>query len=545
MHGLMMDAPLLISGVLEYAAKYHPDTEIVSRNEDSSFNRYGYAEAARRTRKLANALSRLNVTAGDRVSTLAWNNHRHFEMYFGVPGVGLVLHTVNPRLFPEQLVFILNDAQSRYLFADACFAPLVMGLRPHLPQLRGIVFMCDRAHMPEGFPDALCYEDLLAAESDHYDWPQFDERMASGMCYTSGTTGNPKGVLYSHRSTVLHAMGVNQPGLFGIAPGECVLPVVPMFHVNAWCVPYAAAQVGAKLVLPGPRLDGPGLLEVIHGEKVSIGAGVPTIWLNLLNHADQAGQSIAPMNRVVIGGAACPQTLIERFNAHKALTVHAWGMTETSPLGSISVLSDHHGSLPPAERMKLQLKQGRAPFGIEMRITGPDGKPLAWDGVSRGELEVRGPWIASGYYNNTDRSQFTADGWFRTGDISTIDAEGFMNIVDRSKDVIKSGGEWISSIELENVAMSHPAVLEAAVIARADSRWSERPRYLVVLREGKTLTGPELKAFIAPHVASWWIPEDMIIVKELPHTGTGKVMKAALREQYGAEVHLDAVKLTV
>ncbi len=547
MLGLMMDAPLRIPDILEHAAKYHAKKAIVSRNEDSTLHRYGYADAARRARQLAKALSKLGLEPGARIATLAWNNHRHFELYYAVPGAGFVCHTVNPRLFPEQLAFIFNDAQDRYLFADPCFARLVAGIAPYAKSLRGIVFNCDRDHMPkdlpEGLPPILCYEDLIDSEDDDFEWPALDERTASGMCYTSGTTGNPKGVLYSHRSTVLHAMAVNQPGLFGIAPDETVLPVVPMFHVNAWCVPYAAALVGARIVLPGPRLDGPGLLEVIHSEKVTIGAGVPTIWLNLVNFADQAGQSVAPMNRVVVGGAACPQTLIERLAAHKALAVHAWGMTETSPLGSVSVLSAEQQYLPEAEKMKLMLKQGRAPFGIEMRITGPDGTPMPWDGVARGDLEVRGPWIASAYFNNDDRSQFTTDGWFKTGDISTIDADGFMNIVDRSKDVIKSGGEWISSIELENLAMGHPSVQEAAVIARADSRWSERPRYIVVLREGKTLTGPDLRAFIAPHVASWWIPEDMIIVPELPHGGTGKVLKVELRGRFGAEHHPDAIRL--
>ncbi len=540
----MMDGPLLIPAILDYAARYHGAKDIVSRNEDSSLHRYTYAAALRRVAKLAHALTRLGLKPGDRVATLAWNNYRHFELYYAVPGAGFVCHTINPRLFLEQIEFIVNDAQDQYIFVDPSFAPLVEAMIMKVPSVKGVVVMGSREQMPGNILHrAICYEDLISDQPEHFDWPMLDEKTAAALCYTSGTTGNPKGVLYSHRSTVLHAMAVNQPGLFGFTPDETVMPVVPMFHVNAWGVPYEAALAGARLVLPGPRLDGAGLLEIIRAEGVTIGAGVPTIWMNLLNHCAKEGQSVAPMRRVVVGGAACPQALIEALAAHKALAVHAWGMTETSPLGSVSTLSSNHADLDPAERMKLMLKQGRAPFGVEMRVTGPDGAALPWDGVARGELEVRGPWIVSGYFNNPDREQFTKDGWFRTGDIATIDAEGFMNIVDRSKDVIKTGGEWISSIELESLAMQHPSVREAAVIARMDSKWSERPRYILALHPGKTITGAELRKTIEPFVARWWIPEDYIVVDEIPHGATGKILKTVLREQYGAEHHPLAQKL--
>ncbi len=537
MLGLMMDAPLLIPNILEHAARYGAGKIIASRNEDNSIHRYTYADAAKRVRKLAKALTKLGLQPGDRIATLAWNNYRHFELYYAVPGAGFVCHTVNPRLHPDQICFIFSDAQDQYLFVDPGFAPVIAMNLPRMTMLKGVVVMGGRSQMPAALPDAICYEDLIDAESDDFQWPQFDERTASGLCYTSGTTGNPKGVLYSHRATVLHALGINQPGLFGFTPCETVMPVVPMFHVNAWGVPYAAALVGANLVLPGPRLDGAGLLEIIRSEGVTISAGVPTIWANLLNYCDKEGQSVAPLRRVVVGGAACPQTMIERFAVHKVVAVHAWGMTETSPLGSVSQLDPKHEALSADDKMKLLVKQGRAPFGVSMRITGPDDKELPWDGVARGELEVRGPWIAASYFHDNDPDRFTADGWFKTGDISTIDGEGFMTIVDRAKDVIKTGGEWISSIELENLALRHPLVREAAVVARADSKWSERPRLILALHPGQTATGADLRKVIEPHVAKWWIPEDYIVVDDLPHGPTGKVLKTDLRALYGAEHH--------
>lgn len=544
MQGMMMSEALSIPAVLEYASRFHHANQIVSRAEEGGLHRYTYGEAAARTRQLANALSGLGLTAGDRVGTLAWNGYRHFELYFAVPGAGFVCHTINPRLFPEQIEFIINDAQDRYLFLDLSFVKLVEGIAGRLPSVKAFVVMTDRAHMPATtLPNALCYEELIAAQPTTFTWPHLDENAASGMCYTSGTTGNPKGVLYSHRSTLLHAMACNRADVFGLSVHDTVMPVVPMFHVNSWGLPYCAAMTGAKLVLPGARLDGASLAELINGEQVSVTAGVPTVWLALLNHVDAARLALPSLRRVVIGGSAAPASMVERLDAKGIGVLHAWGMTETSPVAATSLLAPRHQGLSAAERMALRVKQGYALFGAALRIVGHDGRELPWDGVTHGMLEVRGPWICDGYFNNDDRSNFSADGWFATGDVCTMTPDGFMEIVDRTKDVIKSGGEWISSIALENVAIGHPAVSEAAAIARPDEKWGERPRLVLALKEGLTLDAADIRAYLEPRLAKWQMPDDVVIVDHLPHTATGKLLKMELRRLYGAAEVPGMVKL--
>jgi 3-(methylthio)propionyl---CoA ligase len=544
MRGMMMDVPLSIPTILEYAAKFHGGTEIVSRAEDGGLDRTTYAETAKRARKLANALVALGLKPGERVGTLAWNVYRHFELYYAVPGTGLVCHTVNPRLFPDQIQFIIDDAEDRYVFVDPSFVTMLAGIAARLPKVRGFVIMTDRAHMPATtLPNVLCYEELIADRPDTFDWPVLDENTASGMCYTSGTTGNPKGVLYSHRSTLLHAMAANRADVLGFSVRDVVMPVVPMFHVNSWGVPYAVAMTGAKVVFPGGRLDGTSLLELINGEGVTFTAGVPTVWLALLNHIDGTKASLAPLDRVLIGGSACPASMIERFAAKGVRVIHAWGMTETSPIAATSILAPRHDDLSAAEQMALRIKQGYAPCGVDMRIVDPDGAVLPWDGKTRGILEVRGAWICDGYFNNADRSSFSADGWFATGDVCTITPEGFMEIVDRTKDVIKSGGEWISSISLENVAIGHPAVREVAAIARTDEKWGERPRLVIALKDGAELTAEDMRSYLEPHLAKWCIPDDIVIVDDLPHTATGKLLKMELRRLYGGETVPGALKL--
>ncbi|MFO1191615.1 MAG: 3-(methylthio)propionyl-CoA ligase [Rhodoferax sp.] len=538
MLGLMQQRPLLLSGLIEHAAAYHGSREIVSHLVDGSTHRSNWATVRERACRLANALQALGVQPGDRVATLAWNTHRHLEMYFAVSGMGAVLHTVNPRLFPEQVTYIINHAEDGYVFFDTSFASLVQSVAPKLPGVKGYVAMCTRAQMPDvDLPNLLCFEELVEAASPVYRWPSFDENTASSLCYTSGTTGNPKGVLYSHRSTLLHSWTACAADGLALSARDSVLLVVPLFHVNAWGVPYAGAMCGAKLVLPGPGLAGDNIYRLLREERCNFSLGVPTVWLGLFDYIERNRASLdlseIRLQRVVVGGSAAPRAMIEKFESlFGAYLIHAWGMSETSPLASIGTLLDKHQDLPLQQRFDLQVKQGRAIFGVDIEIFGADGQPLPHDGVAFGDLKARGPWVAAGYYRAEGGSVLDADGWFPTGDVATLDADGFVQITDRSKDVIKSGGEWISSIELENVAMGHPAVQEAAVIGVAHSRWQERPLLLIVPKAGQQPTAAELLAFMEGKVAKWCLPDDVVLVDALPHTATGKLQKLQLRERF-------------
>jgi acyl-CoA synthetase (AMP-forming)/AMP-acid ligase II len=536
MDGLMMDRPLLISSLIEFGARYHSKSEIVSRSVEGPIHRYTLAEANHRSKQLAQALERLGVGAGERIATIAWNGYRHFELYFGVSGMGAVCHTINPRLFHEQIIYVINHAEDKYVFMDLTFVPLLEALAAHLPKVAGYVIMTDREHMPETKLDnALCYEELLAAEDGDYEWPEFDERTASSLCYTSGTTGNPKGVLYSHRSTVLHTFTVCAAGGAGPNTHSRYLSLVPMFHVNAWGLPYGCAMTGAKLVLPGARYDGEAIFELMDEEKVDKAAGVPTLWMLLLGEMEKRGRKPDGFETLVVGGAAFPASMIAAYEDKYGVNVHhAWGMTELSPIGTIGTLLPAMEALSKEEQRAIKTTQGRAVYGVEKKIVDDAGNPLPEDGKAFGELLVRGPWTASAYYNDPDATaqSFTADGWFRTGDVVTLDENGIMNIVDRSKDVIKSAGEWISSIDLENAAMGHPAIQEAAVIGMPHPKWDERPLLVAVAAEGQTPpTLEDVKEFLADKVAKWWLPDDLMILDELPHTATGKVSKLNLREQ--------------
>jgi len=534
----MMSGPLLISSLLRHAARHAGDTEIVSKRVEGDLHRSNWRELALRARKMAQALARLGCQAGDRVATLAWNGHRHVEIYYGASGSELVCHTINPRLFPEQIAWIANDAADRVLCFDATFLPLVEKLAPVLTSVRHFVLMTSREHMPAqtAIAGLLCFEELLAAEDGAYTWPDFDENTASSICYTSGTTGNPKGAVYSHRSTVLHAYGAALPDAMDCSARDVILPVVPMFHVNAWGLPYSAAIVGCKLVLPGPHLDGKSLFELFEGEQVSFSAGVPTVWLGLINYVKGNGLKFSSFKRTVIGGSACPPAMMKTLQEDFGIEViHAWGMTELSPLGTLSKLTTRQLGLPREQQQRLLEKQGRAIYGIDMAVIDDDGHALPWDGASAGNLVVRGPWVIERYYNHPESPLISVDGepgWFPTGDVATIDADGFMQITDRSKDVIKSGGEWISSIDLENIAMAHPAVHEAAVIAARHPKWDERPLLVVVLKPGASLTREDMLAFYEGRIAKWQIPDDVAFVTELPHTATGKLQKLKLREQF-------------
>ncbi|MEY3721614.1 MAG: hypothetical protein RL618_2133 [Pseudomonadota bacterium] len=532
--GRMMSQPLLISSLIKHADRYYGETEVVSRRVEGDIHRYTYRDCHRRARQLANALNKLGVRMGDRVATLAWNGYRHLEAYYAVSGSGAVLHTLNPRLHPEQIAYIANHAEDQYLFFDMSFLPVIETIAPLAKTIKAYVMMCDRDRMPvdSKVPNLLCYEELVAASSDEYEWPLFDENSASSLCYTSGTTGNPKGALYSHRSTMLHSYASALPDALNVSARDVVLPVVPMFHVNAWGLPYSVMLTGAKMVFPGPALDGKSIYELFEQEGVTFSAGVPTVWLGLLTYTAQNNLKFSTFKRTVIGGSACPPAMMKTLrNQYGVEVVHAWGMTEMSPLGTSCTLTGKHVHLSEDEKQARLEKQGRAIFGVDMKIVDDDGKELPWDGKTYGNLLVRGPWVIEGYFKN-EGGQALQDGWFPTGDVAVIDEEGYMQITDRSKDVIKSGGEWIGSIDLENIAVAHPAVLQAACIGVVHPKWDERPLLVVVKKPGMEVSKDELLSFYEGKIAKWWTPDDVVFTDSLPLGATGKILKNKIREAY-------------
>ena len=534
MLGRMQDRQLLVTSLIDHAAANHGDTEIVSRQSDSSIFRYDYARARRRCKQAAEALRGIGAKPGDRIATLAWNTHVHLELYFGIAGFGAICHTINPRLFIEQIVFICNHAENEIIVFEPGFLSIVETLAAKCPTLRTFITTGSRndGALAPSLPGLLFYEDLIGEYAGNSDWPVFDENTASSLCYTSGTTGDPKGVLYSHRSTVLHAYAAAMPDSFDISASDVVMPASSMYHANAWGVVYAATLAGSKLVLPGQKLDGASLHHMLESESVTLSFGVPTIWFGLLQHLEKTGHGVASLKRLVIGGAACPLSVMRAFkDRHGVDVAHLWGMTETSPLGTVNKFKAKHQKLNEADRDVIRAKQGRPVFGVEMRIVGDDGMPSPHDGSSFGDLQVRGWWIATGYYKAAQQRALD-DGWFATGDVATIDPDGYMRITDRSKDVIKSGGEWISSIDLENAAMGHPSVREAAVIGIPHPKWDERPLLIVVAKDAAGLQRQDVLDFLRDKVAKWWLPDDVIISDEIPHTATGKILKTKLRAQY-------------
>ncbi len=533
LQGQMMDRPLMISDVITYAAQIRGDQEIVSARVEGDRHRYTYRELAGRAAQLAGALRKLGIGPGDRVATLAWNGYRHLELYYGISGIGAVCHTINPRLFAEQIVYVVGHAEDKVLFLDATFVPLVQGLRDRLPAGLRYVVLGDDTH---GLDGALAYEDLLAEQPAEIEWPVFDERTASGICYTSGTTGHPKGVLYTHRSTLLHSYGLMAiASEVGLTPTDSILPVVPLFHVNAWGLPYAMPLTGTRIVMPGPKLDGANLFQLMDEERVTSAWGVPTVWLGLLGEMRRQGRRPDGFDVVVIGGSAAPEPMIREFEVDFGVrVVHGWGMTEMSPVGTLTTMGPRLNALPEAEKRGFKRSQGRRMFGCELKIVDEAGERLPHDGEAFGELLVRGHGVMDGYFGDAEASAavFDDEGWMRTGDVAKIDEHGFLYIVDRTKDVIKSGGEWISSLDLEGAALGHPAIAECAVIAAPHPKWGERPLLVARLEEGRTATSDDIRAFLSDKVAKWWLPDDVVFVDDLPHTATGKLSKLTLRERF-------------
>jgi len=533
MLGLMQDWPLLCHRIIDHAALNHPERPVITRSIEGPIHRTNFAEVRARSLRVAQRLERDGIKLGDRVATLAWNSWRHLESWYGILGIGAIYHTVNPRLFPEQIVWIVNHAEDRLMMTDLTFVPLLEKIADKLPTVERFIIYTDRAHMPATtLRNAVPYEEWLAEADGDFTWKSFDEHTAAGMCYTSGTTGNPKGVLYSHRSNVLHTLISLQAEVIGLTSGDVVMPIVPMFHANSWGLAFSAPAVGSALVMPGAKLDGPSVYELLNDYKVTVTGAVPTVWLALLQHLEKTGDKLPYLKRVIIGGSACPRAMIKAFEEdYGVIVAHAWGMTEMSPLGSVGSLKPEYADLPLEGRLDIKQKQGHSPFGVEWKITDDENRDLPWDGKKFGRLKVRGPAVAKAYYRE-DAAILDADDYFDTGDVATIDRYGYMQITDRSKDVIKSGGEWISSIDLENLAVGHPKVAEAAVIGVRHPKWDERPLLVIVLKEGQSASKQEILAFIEGKIAKWWMPDDVVFVNAIPHTATGKIQKTTLRDQF-------------
>ena len=534
MLGLMQDWSLLLHRIIDHAANFHGERKVISRSIEGPIHTTDYRQVRARALKVSQRLSKDGIKLGDRVATLAWNTWRHLEAWYGIVGIGAIYHTVNPRLFPDQVIWIINHAEDRVMMTDLTFVPFLEKIADKLPTIERYILLTDAAHMPKTtLKNAVAYEDWIAEADGDFKWASFDENTAAGMCYTSGTTGHPKGVLYSHRSNVLHAYIAALPDSKGICSRDVVMPVVPMFHANCWSLAFSTPMVGATMVMPGAKMDGASIYELLDTFKVSFTAAVPTVWLMLLQDLEKTGRRLPHLKRVVIGGSACPRAMTKAFQEKYGVeVVHAWGMTEMSPLGSLCTMKPEYASLEGDARLNVQMKQGHPPFGVDMKITDDAGRDLPWDGKTFGRLKVRGPAVAKAYYKGEGGEAFDKDGWFDTGDVATMDQYGYMQITDRAKDVIKSGGEWISSIDVENLAVGHPKVAEAAVIGVSHPKWDERPLLVIVLKKGETVTKEELLEFMHGKIAKWWMPDDEVFVEDIPHTATGKIQKITLRQRF-------------